>query len=473
MNTKIKNIITSFSYVISSNLLIVLTSSLVVLIFPKIMGVTEYSYWQLYIFYLTYIGFFHLGWIDGIYLKYGGLEYTNLDRKQFYSQMILFSSFLMLISLVLFTLNLITVRDENARYIYNMAIISMIVTNLRTLYVYILQMTNRLKDSSVILISDRVLYVLLLFTFIVFGWHEYKVMIWADILGRTFSLMLSFWICKDIVFQPLSKFILDFKESLDNIRVGINLMLSNIASSMIIGIVRMGIQWNWNIETFGKVSLTLSISNLLMTFINAIGLVIFPLIKRTKTENLPKIYSNLRNALMLVMFAILLFYYPLKFILDIWLPAYKDALVFMALIFPMSVYEGKMALVINTYLKAMRMEKDILKINALVMLTSIVVTLVTTILLNNLGLTVVSIVILLALRSIIAELILSKKLKISVKQDIALELLMTIIFISSSWYLSIWIAVIIYLLAYTLYLYLKHKDIRMYIEYFKNHKKIS
>lgn len=50
MNTKIKNIITSFSYVISSNLLIVLTSSLVVLIFPKIMGVTEYSYWQLYIF---------------------------------------------------------------------------------------------------------------------------------------------------------------------------------------------------------------------------------------------------------------------------------------------------------------------------------------------------------------------------------------------------------------------------------------
>ncbi|HEU5643060.1 TPA: hypothetical protein VVO38_002156, partial [Streptococcus pneumoniae] len=218
------------------------------------MGVTEYSYWQLYIFYLTYIGFFHLGWIDGIYLKYGGLEYTNLDRKQFYSQMILFSSFLMLISLVLFTLNLITVRDENARYIYNMAIISMIVTNLRTLYVYILQMTNRLKDSSVILISDRVLYVLLLFMFIVFGWHEYKVMIWADILGRTFSLMLSFWICKDIVFQPLSKFILDFKESLDNIRVGINLMLSNIASSMIIGIVRMGIQWNWNIETFGKVS---------------------------------------------------------------------------------------------------------------------------------------------------------------------------------------------------------------------------
>ncbi|MTV97091.1 hypothetical protein GM532_13415, partial [Streptococcus pneumoniae] len=134
--------------------------------------------------------------------------------------------------------------------------------------------------------------------------------------------------------------IFNIKESFDNIRVGINLMLSNIASSLIIGIVRLGIQWNWNIETFGKVSLTLSVSNLLMTFINAIGLVVFPLLRRTKAENLTKIYSNLRNVLMLIMFAILLIYYPLKIVLDLWLPAYQDALIFMTLIFPMSVYEG-------------------------------------------------------------------------------------------------------------------------------------
>ncbi|HHK6458084.1 TPA: hypothetical protein ACQW94_001722, partial [Streptococcus pneumoniae] len=381
--------------------------------------------------------------------------------------------FLMIISLLLFGLNVLAVTDSNARYIYNMTIISMIITNLRTLYVYVLQMTNRLKDSSIILLSDRVLYVLLLFLFIVFGWHEYKVMILADILGRSFSLILSFWICKDIVFQPLSKFIFNIKESFDNIRVGINLMLSNIASSLIIGIVRLGIQWNWNIETFGKVSLTLSVSNLLMTFINAIGLVVFPLLRRTKAENLPKIYSNLRNVLMLIMFAVLLIYYPLKIVLDLWLPAYQDALIFMTLIFPMSVYEGKMALVINTYLKALRMERDILRVNALVMLISMGVTLVTTYLLNSLELTVVSIVVLLALRSIIAELILSKKLDVSVKKDIVLEFLLTLVFISSSWYLPIGLAVIVYTIAYGLYLYLKHEDIKTYLAYFKASKKTS
>lgn len=101
------------------------------------------------------------------------------------------------------------------------------------------------------------------------------------------------------------------------------------------------------------------------------------------------------------------------------------------------------------------------------MLFSMLVTLITTLLLNSLELTVVSIVVLLALRSVIAELILSKKLDVSVKKDIVLEFLLTIVFISSSWYLPIWPAVIVYLLAYTLYLYLKRKDIKMYIEYFR------
>ena len=74
MSGGFKKIIANFSYVVLSNLLTVIVSSLVVLILPKIMGVEEYGYWQLYIFYLSYAGFVHLGWVDGIYLRYGGLE---------------------------------------------------------------------------------------------------------------------------------------------------------------------------------------------------------------------------------------------------------------------------------------------------------------------------------------------------------------------------------------------------------------
>ena len=60
MSSGFKKIVANFSYVVLSNLLTVIVSSLVVLILPKIMGVEEYGYWQLYIFYLSYTGFVHL-----------------------------------------------------------------------------------------------------------------------------------------------------------------------------------------------------------------------------------------------------------------------------------------------------------------------------------------------------------------------------------------------------------------------------
>lgn len=247
---------------------------------------------------------------------------------------------------------------------------TMMVTNVRYLFIYILQMTNRLKESSYVVSGDRFLYLLLLVLLICLGFRNFKIMVYADLVGRIMSLLYAMYLCRDIVLHPLNKFQLNINEMVTNIGVGINLMLSNVASMLIIGTVRMGIQRIWDIATFGKVSLTLSISNLLMTFINAVGLVVFPILKRTENEKLPKIYDGLRNVLMVLMFGVLLLYYPLKIVLDMWLPNFKESLVFMALIFPMSVYEGKMALLINTYLKALRMERQILK--SMLLLCSVV-----------------------------------------------------------------------------------------------------
>lgn len=38
------------------------------LIVPKVLGVETYGYWQLFVFYASYSGFFMLGLNDGVYL---------------------------------------------------------------------------------------------------------------------------------------------------------------------------------------------------------------------------------------------------------------------------------------------------------------------------------------------------------------------------------------------------------------------
>ena len=71
------------SYTIFSNFVSLIASALVILIIPKLIGVEEYGYWQLYLFYSSYVGFLHFGWNDGIYLRFGGEDYNNLDKNLF------------------------------------------------------------------------------------------------------------------------------------------------------------------------------------------------------------------------------------------------------------------------------------------------------------------------------------------------------------------------------------------------------
>ena len=76
----------NLSYTVLANGTNTLVSMVLVLFVPKVLGVTEYAYWQLYLFYASYVGFFHLGWADGVYLKFGGKEYESLDKQYFNTQ---------------------------------------------------------------------------------------------------------------------------------------------------------------------------------------------------------------------------------------------------------------------------------------------------------------------------------------------------------------------------------------------------
>ena len=52
-----------------------------VIIVPKFLSLEDYGLWQLFLFYYSYIGFFHFGWEDGIYLRYAGNSFETLDSK--------------------------------------------------------------------------------------------------------------------------------------------------------------------------------------------------------------------------------------------------------------------------------------------------------------------------------------------------------------------------------------------------------
>jgi len=263
------------------------------------------------------------------------------------------------------------------------------------------------------------------------------------------------------VFQKLTSFYFTTSEMFHNISAGIKLMFSNIASTLVIGVVRFGIERSWDVATFGKVSFTLTISNLLMLFINAIGVIMYPILRRTDEKKLPGFYITMRNILMVVMFGFLVLYHPIRVILTAWLPQYKESLMFMALIFPLSVYEGIMSLLVNTYLKTLRKEKVMMQINMVTLTLSLIMTILTTVVFKNLNLAIISILVLIIFRFILAENYLKKLMRLHLNKDIILEIALTIIFVSTGWFINSWLTMGLYALAYVLYLAIKKKEIKL------------
>ena len=157
LKEKLFPILSNASYAVASNLIQLIISTLVILVLPRLIGVEEYGFWQLYLFYVSYVGFAHLGWIDGIYLKYGGKEYSELGVSNFYSQFILYAIFQGLISLGLFILIPFISSGSDKDFILLTLYITIFLTNLKFFIVYILQITNRIKESSRVLIFDRLI----------------------------------------------------------------------------------------------------------------------------------------------------------------------------------------------------------------------------------------------------------------------------------------------------------------------------
>lgn len=467
MNSKAINIIRNFSYALSSNLVSLIVSTIVILIVPKLISVEEYGYWQLYLFYSSYIGFLHFGWNDGIYLRFGGAEYKNLDKRLFFSQFYMMVGLQLLIAIIMSITTILLFEDGDRRFIIWMIAICLLIVNVRQMLSLILQSTNRIKEYASVTMTGRIIYVLVIILLLVIGIRDYQLLIVSDLIGKLFSLSLAIYYCKDIVFRKVFSFYFSFRETVWNTKVGIKLMIANIASTLIIGVVRFGIEHSWDIETFGKVSLTLSVSGLMIVFINAIGIVIFPILRRTDDTKLSYIYVTIRDFLMMILLFFIIVYFPLKGFLSFWLPKYADSLMYMALIFPMIMYEGKTVLLLNTYFKTLRKEKLMLKINLFSLLISILITIVTTVLIKDLNLAVLSILVVMAFRCIIAEIILMRFLKINVYKDVILELLMSVIFIIMAWFMDIWVAVIGYSIAYIIYILIKRKDITNTIQHMR------
>jgi O-antigen/teichoic acid export membrane protein len=354
-----------FSYSFSLNIVTILIKTTFVFILPRIIGVRDFGYWQLYFLYTFFIAFGHLGLVDGIYLKNGGKYYQELDLKLLRSQFLILLLMGMLWALMLFLFVPHFVYDQDKLYVLSIVALDLILTLPRTLLSVVFQMTGMIKEYSYSLMSESVSSFLMIVTMLVLGVRDFRYFIAADCAARLVSLSISIKNSPGFLKLQVATFFVALREALSNISVGIYLLLSNMVGLVIIASVRFAVEHYWGIIVFSKVSLAFSISSVAITATSAASVVLFPLLRRLNAENQEKSFESLSICLLFLLSAAFILYYPGTQVLKWWLPKYTDSFHYLTIILPMTIFDSQFLVVGSNFLKVLRKEHALFTVNLL------------------------------------------------------------------------------------------------------------
>lgn len=406
------------------------------LIVPKFIDETQYAYWQTYILYIGYVGVLHFGLLDGIVLRYSQYDYDELDKPRIRSQFKLLLVVTGFITLLFTAISLATCRDET-QIIVILVAFGVVTKNLVTYSSYSFQITNRINKYAFLIIAQKLVYGVIVVGLLIFRVNDFYWYCAADLIGDVAAVVLSFFMNRGMYFGKSIRLKEGVKEAGINVSSGIILMLANWSAILIVSGAKMVVQWRWGIALFGKVSFAFSMTNVFLTFVTAISVVLFPSLKRMESDKLPEMYKDIRNILSPILFFAMLAYFPGCWLLEMWLPAYSKSLTYLGVLLPMIVFSSKVNLLTNNYLKAYRKERAMLGINALSVALGIISFVICSVV-GNITAMLIAIVVMIIFNSVVSEIMVLRTIHMRIIFEFFVEIAMAAGFILIVQFFSRW-----------------------------------
>ncbi|MDO4784060.1 MAG: hypothetical protein Q3997_03120 [Propionibacteriaceae bacterium] len=420
----------SLAAVASASALSLAISILTLLLIPKVMPVDDFGYWQLYIFYLGYAGFAHLGMLDGLYLEYGGRQLDDLPQRPLRGQFAILTGLQVGGALVLVVLGT-QVGDPNHRLVLFSTALGLVAVNLRMYFMRLLQAVGKLKHYAVLMVTDRLLFIVTVVGLLVFKQLTVERMLAVDVAARFVVLLLAFVMFRSLALGALPSVREAFTASRVSIGIGLPLLASGVANLLVPGFMRISIERGWPISEFGKTSLALSVLGLLTTLIATVGTTLFPELRRMDAEQQLRTYRRLRSMILTLGLLILPMYYVAALFIMVWLPQYHDSVLFLALLFPAILFETRTNVINIPFCNALRKERQMLLANLTGCLLSAGLA-VAVFAIRNLELAMALIGVLMAIQCYLLEIPVRRKLQVGFpRRDLGVELVAISIFVAS------------------------------------------
>lgn len=334
-----KTIVKNLIMVLLSNTLILLSSIVVGLIIPKILGVTNYGYYKIFTLYAGYTSLLHFGFLDGILLKHGDEYFNELNKKLFRLNSHFFFVMQICISFI-FILISILIKNRSISFILISLGIYTLFSNLTTYFQFISQATMRFNELSFRKVIQATLTVMVVLA-LLFIKHiipnadiNYKIYI---ILSNLILFILFIWYSNTyhvLIFGKRKAFLPNIKVIFDYFKKGFFMTISYQVSVLIFNVDNQYISLFFSTRTYGLYAFAYSLIQMVLTVLNAVSTVLFPYIKRLSRKNAVALHSRIVTSLLIFVFASLIIYYPMNIFISFYLPNYFDSMKFVQILFP-------------------------------------------------------------------------------------------------------------------------------------------
>lgn len=349
-----KKIMKNFAEVVISNITTILSGIVVSFIIPKILTVEDYGSYKTFTLYLSYIGFFHLGIIDGIVLKYGGCNYDEINKEKFRSFFSWYFLIQVLFSIIIIIISVICLKKSD-QLIGVFVAIDMIAINITTYYQQLSQITQRFEEYSLRKILQSIFNVLsvsiLFFLFnkgIDVGYELYI----SIILFINICLCLWYiYTYKSLTFGKSYTLFETGEEIITLIKIGFPLLFANLCTSLILTVDKQFVSILFDKSTFAIYSFAYNMLSLVTVATSAVAAVLYPTLMRTKKERLKNMYDSLIVAMLSFVFLALSLYFPLVAFVQWFLPKYNESLIIFRIIFPGLAVSSCITVIIHNYYK--------------------------------------------------------------------------------------------------------------------------
>ncbi len=333
-NVFLKNVI----IVLVSNVISLLSGVLIGFIIPKILGVSEYGYYKTFTLYSSYIGILHFGFIDGLYFKFAGKEYRELDKRAFRS----FTFFLFCMELtcsVLFVLASLFFLGTSYFVVVLFVGVNILATNMVSYYEFVTQAIMRFKRitlRNVIKCSLNIISVFALFViYHVVGDVITSSIYIAVVLAINYGLL--FWYVftyRELTFGEKKR----FAEIQDDLRsffkIGIPLLFSNLVARLIFLVDQQFVNIGFDNITYSSYAFAYNMISLISIATSAVSTVLYPTLRTIDEKTITTNYSKLNSYLLIFVSFCLLSYFPLVLIVKFFLPQYSSSLSTFVIILP-------------------------------------------------------------------------------------------------------------------------------------------